>query len=578
MSRSNGSQPQSAGHAPQTSGYDVNPDPRAWNPRQPAPAPQAAVQNPAAPQYQQRPVQQPAGQQQYAAPQPAQSGYADPYAQHGGYYQAPAATPQTAGRAAQPLNSGASYAPAFDPYVPAQTYQPAAYQPQQSAPVAASPAPSYPDLRGSTYDQWAAHQQPQQHDPRGYDLANYGSAEQQQGYAPARSAQIVAQQPSRTAEWPQAQTQAQYAQQGYDAYQQQTDAQLHAAAHDQVQSQGYDENYADAAGEGMEEETPQGRRGMLIAATLAGAIFVGGGLTYAYNSLLGSGASGIPPLVKSASGPTKVKPSEPGGKQFDHADSKVLGRLNDNGTAVASSGGTDAAGSKKVSTLVVKPDGTIEAPAPSDAAAAPEPAASSPSSAVPGMSVVSVGGTPAPAVAPEAKPAAQMAEAAQKPLVVNPPAAAAPAAAPAPAKVISQAAAAAPAIASLVETAAVAPATAAPAVKKPAAAVVKKAAVTTAAAAPAAVPTTGTGYMAVIASVPASDKSRMNALTQWADMQQKYGSILQSKTMDVQEANLGEKGTYHRLLVGPPGSKDSANTVCSQLKAAGHPDCWVMAF
>ena len=84
--------------------------------------------------------------------------------------------------------------------------------------------------------------------------------------------------------------------------------------------------------------------------------------------------------------------------------------------------------------------------------------------------------------------------------------------------------------------------------------------------------------MAVIASVPASAKSRMDALTRWADMQQKYGSILQNKTMDVQEAKVADKGTYHRLLVGPPSSKDTASSICSDLKAAGHTDCWVMAY
>ena len=84
--------------------------------------------------------------------------------------------------------------------------------------------------------------------------------------------------------------------------------------------------------------------------------------------------------------------------------------------------------------------------------------------------------------------------------------------------------------------------------------------------------------MAVVASVPAGANSRVTALSRWADMQQKYGTILQNKQPDVQEANLGEKGTYHRLLVGPPGSKDGANSVCTQLKAAGHTDCWVMSF
>lgn len=88
----------------------------------------------------------------------------------------------------------------------------------------------------------------------------------------------------------------------------------------------------------------------------------------------------------------------------------------------------------------------------------------------------------------------------------------------------------------------------------------------------------GAGYVAVLASVPASGSSRIDALKQFADMQQKYGAILQNKTPDVQEANLGEKGTYHRLLVGPPGSRDSASQLCSDLKGQGYSNCWVTAY
>jgi hypothetical protein len=54
--------------------------------------------------------------------------------------------------------------------------------------------------------------------------------------------------------------------------------------------------------------------------------------------------------------------------------------------------------------------------------------------------------------------------------------------------------------------------------------------------------------------------------------------VLQNRTPDVQEANLGAKGTYHRLLVGPPGSRGQASALCTELKAAGYKDCWVMAY
>ncbi len=133
-----------------------------------------------------------------------------------------------------------------------------------------------------------------------------------------------------------------------------------------------------------------------------------------------------------------------------------------------------------------------------------------------------------------------------------------PAAAPVTPPVKKVAAVAAPAAATAVATP--------PAVKKPAAAPVT--------AAP-----TGAGYVAVLASVPVSTTSRINALKQFADMQQKFGPVLQNKTPDVKEANLGDKGNYHRLLVGPPSSREGAQALCGSLKTAGYTsDCWVTAY
>ena len=90
--------------------------------------------------------------------------------------------------------------------------------------------------------------------------------------------------------------------------------------------------------------------------------------------------------------------------------------------------------------------------------------------------------------------------------------------------------------------------------------------------------TGGNGYVAVLASVPVSSTSRLAALQRFADMQQKYSGVLQNKTPDIREANLGARGTYHRLLIGPPGSRAQASALCSQLKSAGHKDCWVTAY
>ena len=95
-----------------------------------------------------------------------------------------------------------------------------------------------------------------------------------------------------------------------------------------------------------------------------------------------------------------------------------------------------------------------------------------------------------------------------------------------------------------------------------------------ASAAPSAPAASGAGYVAVLSS----QKSRMDALKIFANMQEKYGEVLSSRTPDVQEANLGEKGVWYRLVVGPPGSRDAAASLCTQLKAAGYSGCWVTAY
>jgi hypothetical protein len=82
------------------------------------------------------------------------------------------------------------------------------------------------------------------------------------------------------------------------------------------------------------------------------------------------------------------------------------------------------------------------------------------------------------------------------------------------------------------------------------------------------------GYVAVLAS----KTSRMDALKAFADLQQKYGNVLSSRTPDVQEVNLGQHGIRYRAVVGPPGTRDLASGVCKELKTAGYSDCWVTAY
>jgi cell division septation protein DedD len=96
------------------------------------------------------------------------------------------------------------------------------------------------------------------------------------------------------------------------------------------------------------------------------------------------------------------------------------------------------------------------------------------------------------------------------------------------------------------------------------------------AATPAAPKSQPVGYVAVLAS----QKSRIDALKTFADLQQKYFHVLRNKIPDVQEADLSARGlgTMYRVVVGPPGSREAAADLCGQLKSAGFEGCWITTY
>jgi hypothetical protein len=89
-------------------------------------------------------------------------------------------------------------------------------------------------------------------------------------------------------------------------------------------------------------------------------------------------------------------------------------------------------------------------------------------------------------------------------------------------------------------------------------------------------PGSGLGYVAVLSS----KKSHMDALKEYADLQQRYPDVLGNRSFDVQEADLSARGlgTMYRVVVGPPGSHNAASGLCAQLKTAGYVGCWVKEF
>jgi hypothetical protein len=66
-------------------------------------------------------------------------------------------------------------------------------------------------------------------------------------------------------------------------------------------------------------------------AVVAAASAFGGVIWFAYHDGRDANRPGMPPLVKAETGPTKIKPDNPGGQEIPYQDSTVYDRLNQNG-------------------------------------------------------------------------------------------------------------------------------------------------------------------------------------------------------------------------------------------------------
>ncbi len=67
----------------------------------------------------------------------------------------------------------------------------------------------------------------------------------------------------------------------------------------------------------------------------------------------------------------------------------------------------------------------------------------------------------------------------------------------------------------------------------------------------------------------ASQRSESDAQASYKALQSKYPSVLGSRSAQIKKADLGDKGTYYRAVVGPFNSSEDASTVCNNLKVAG---------
>ncbi|KYB45591.1 hypothetical protein AB664_37515 [Brucella anthropi] len=72
------------------------------------------------------------------------------------------------------------------------------------------------------------------------------------------------------------------------------------------------------------------------------------------------------------------------------------------------------------------------------------------------------------------------------------------------------------------------------------------------------------GYFIQIASQPSAELAQKS----YANMAQRYGSVIGGRAVDIKRADIPNKGTYYRVRV-QAGSKDDASALCGLLKTAG---------
>ncbi len=73
----------------------------------------------------------------------------------------------------------------------------------------------------------------------------------------------------------------------------------------------------------------------------------------------------------------------------------------------------------------------------------------------------------------------------------------------------------------------------------------------------------------------AAFRSQEEALSRYASLKRRHSSLLKPYTSFVQRADLGDRGVYYRLRLGPIEGKEKAAQLCRSLLSAGETDCLV---
>ena len=95
----------------------------------------------------------------------------------------------------------------------------------------------------------------------------------------------------------------------------------------------------------------------------------------------------------------------------------------------------------------------------------------------------------------------------------------------------------------------------------------------------AAAPVAGSGYVALILS----SKDKVRTLAAFASLQQRFPTLLAGKMPEIKKIVITKegrsKGTWYRLRIGPPASRDATKKLCAALIAKkGTRECLVRRF
>ncbi len=66
----------------------------------------------------------------------------------------------------------------------------------------------------------------------------------------------------------------------------------------------------------------------------------------------------------------------------------------------------------------------------------------------------------------------------------------------------------------------------------------------------------------------ASVKSDQSARNEWARLKKAHSELFDDMALDVQRADLGDRGIFYRIRIGPFPNRATAQDMCAQIKAA----------